>query len=77
MFMRKNYDLKKMEWKSNPYTKLLKKPVTIRFDQDVIEYFRAMAEAEGIPYQTLINLFLRYCKDEQLKPKTKWTKTSA
>ena len=75
--MRKNYDLKNMKWRSNPYTKLLKKPVTIRFDQDVIEYFRAMAEAEGIPYQTLINLFLRYCKDEQLKPKTKWAKNSA
>ncbi len=74
--MRKNYDLKKMDWKSNPYVKLLKKPVTIRFDQDVIDYFRVLAENEGIPYQTMINLFLRYCKDEQLKPKTKWAKKS-
>ena len=75
--MKKNYALKKLEWKLNPYAKLLKKPVTIRFDQDVIDYFKAMAEAEGIPYQTLINLFLRFCKDEELKPKTKWAKNSA
>ncbi len=75
--MRKNYDLKELKWKANPYAKLLKKPITIRFDQDVIDYFKAMAEHEGIPYQTLINLFLRYCKEEQLKPKTKWAKNSA
>lgn len=75
--MRKNYDLKKLAWKPNPYAKLLKKPITIRFDKDVIEYFKALAENEGVPYQTLINLFLRYCKDERLKPKTKWTKDSA
>lgn len=75
--MRKNYDLKELKWKANPYAKLLKKPITIRFDQDVIDYFKAMADHEGMPYQTLINLFLRYCKEEQLKPKTKWTKNSA
>ena len=75
--MRKNYDLKELKWKANPYAKLLKKPINIRFDQDVIDYFKAMAENEGMPYQTLINLFLRYCKEEQLKPKTKWAKNSA
>jgi len=75
--MRKNYDLKDLKWKANPYAKLLKKPITIRFDQDVIDYFKAMADHEGMPYQTLINLFLRYCKEEQLKPKTKWAKNSA
>ena len=75
--MRKNYDLKKMKWKSNPYTKLLKKPVTIRFDEDVISYFRTLSEQEGIPYQTLMNLFLRYCKEQGLKPKTNWKKRSA
>ena len=74
--MRKNYDLKKMKWKPNPYLKLLKKPVTIRFDQDVIDYFRELSEKEGIPYQTLMNLFLRYCKDEGLLPKTNWEKRS-
>ncbi len=75
--MKKNYDLKKMNWKSNPYAKLLKKAVTIRFDQDVIEYFKELSEREGVPYQTLMNLFLRFCKEEGLKPKTNWKKRSA
>ena len=74
--MRKNYDLKKMKWKSNPYLKLLKKPVTVRFDQDVIEYFKALSRAEGIPYQTLMNQFLRYCVESHMKPKTEWRKAS-
>jgi uncharacterized protein (DUF4415 family) len=72
--MRKNYDLKKMKWKPNPYAKLLKKPVTIRLDEDVIEYFRALSEEEGVPYQTLMNLFLRYCKETGLQPATTWKK---
>jgi uncharacterized protein (DUF4415 family) len=75
--MRKNYDLKKMKWKKNPYTKLLKKAVTIRFDQDVIEYFQELSKREGVPYQTLMNLFLKFCKDQKLKPKTDWMKQGA
>ena len=75
--MKKNYDLKKMKWKSNPYLKLLKKPVTIRFDEDVINYFKALSEQEGVPYQTLMNLFLRYCKEASLTPHTNWKKRSA
>ena len=74
--MKKNYDLKKMKWKANPYLKLLKKPVTIRFDQDVIEYFKALGQTEGIPYQTLMNQFLRYCVQNHLKPKMDWKKAS-
>ena len=75
--MKKNYDFKKLKWKSNPYIKLLKKPVTIRFDEDVIEYFRALSKKEGVPYQTLMNLFLRFCKDEGLQPMMQWKKKSA
>jgi uncharacterized protein (DUF4415 family) len=75
--LRKNYDLKKIKWKANPYAKLLKKPVTMRVDEDVIEYFRALSEKEGIPYQTLMNLFLRFCKEEGLQPKTNWKKKPA
>jgi uncharacterized protein (DUF4415 family) len=75
--MKKNYDLKKMKWKANPYANLLKKSVTIRFDQDVIDYFKKLSDEEGIPYQTLINLFLRYCKEEGLKPHTDWKKKPA
>jgi len=72
--MKKNYDLKKLKWKANPYLKLLKKPVTIRFDQDVVEYFKGLSEKEGVPYQTLMNQYLRFCKDEGFKPKTTWKK---
>lgn len=72
--MKKNYDLSKMKWKPNPYVKLLKKSVTIRLDEDVIEYFRALSEREGVPYQTLMNLFLRYCKDKGMQPETSWKK---
>ena len=75
--MKANYDLTKMKWKPNPYLKLLKKTVTIRFDEDVIDYFRALSEKEGIPYQTLMNLFLRYCKEQGLQPETHWKKRSA
>lgn len=66
-----------MKWKPNPYIKQLKKPVTIRFDEDVIDYFRSLSDKEGIPYQTLINLFLRYCKEQGLKPATSWKKNIA
>ena len=74
--MRKKYDLKKMKWKPNPYLKLLKKSVTIRFDQDVIDYFKKLGQAEGVPYQTLMNQFLRFCVETHLKPKTAWRKAS-
>lgn len=72
--MKKNYNLKNLAWKPNPYLKHLKKPVTVRIDQDVIEYFKALSEQEGTPYQTLMNSFLRYCAEEDLKPKTQWKK---
>jgi uncharacterized protein (DUF4415 family) len=72
--MKKNYDLKKLKWKPNPYIKHLKKPVTVRLDEDVIEYFRGLSEKEGIPYQTLMNLFLRFCKEESLQLETNWKK---
>lgn len=52
----------------------LKKPVTIRLDEDVIEYSRALSEKEEIPYQTLMNPFLRFCKDEKLQFETNWKK---
>lgn len=75
--MKKNYDFKKMKWKPNPYLALSKKPVTIRFDEAVIDYFRSLSEKEGIPYQSLMNLFLRYCMEQGLQPKTNWKKRSA
>ncbi len=59
--MRKEYDLGTMQARKNPYAKKLKKQITIRLGQDVIEYFKQMAEDTGVPYQNLINLYLRDC----------------
>ena len=57
--MRNNYDFSKSV--KNPYAKKLKKQLTIRLDEDTIIYFKNMAEEKGIPYQSLINLYLRDC----------------
>ena len=57
--MRKQYDFSSS--RKNPYASQLKKPVTIRLDQDSITYFKAMSEEIGIPYQSLINLYLKEC----------------
>ena len=57
--MRKEYDFSKSV--KNPYAKALKKQVTLRLGVDVIEYFKQLAEETGIPYQNLINLYLREC----------------
>ena len=59
--MKKEYDLSKMKSRKNPYASKLKKPVTMRLGEDVIDYFKAMAEDAGVPYQSLINLYLRDC----------------
>ena len=57
--MRKNYDFSKSI--SNPYAQKLKKQITIRLDEDTIAYFKNMAEDKGLPYQGLINFYLRGC----------------
>ena len=59
--MKKEYDLSKMKSRKNPYASKLKKPVTMRLGEDVINYFKGMAEDSGVPYQSLINLYLRDC----------------
>jgi predicted DNA binding CopG/RHH family protein len=57
--MKKEYDFSKA--RRNPYASRLKRQVTIRLDVHTIKYFKAIAEECGIPYQTLINLYLRDC----------------
>ena len=74
--MRKEYDLKKMKLKPNPYASKLKKSITIRLDIDVIDYFKELGDKANIPYQTLVNDFLRSCKESGMKPKTIWKKAS-
>lgn len=70
--MKKHYDFSKMKGRKNPYIKYLKQPVTIRLDRDSVDYFKSLAEESGIPYQTLINLYLRDCATRNLKLQFKW-----
>jgi uncharacterized protein (DUF4415 family) len=70
--MRDHYDFSKMKGKKNPYIKLLKQPVTIRLDRDSVEYFKSLAEETSIPYQTLINLYLRDCAINKRKLQMQW-----
>ena len=71
--MRKKYDFSKA--KRNPYAKRLKKQITIRLDEDTLDYFKDLAEDTEIPYQTLINLYLRECAKTKKKPGLKWRAT--
>jgi uncharacterized protein (DUF4415 family) len=61
-----------MKREKNPYIKHLKQPVTIRLDKDSVAYFKAMANELGMPYQNLINLYLRDCAINQKKLLLKW-----
>ena len=69
--MKKRYDFSKSV--KNPYLKKPKKQLTIRLDEDTIDYFRSLAEESGIPYQSLINLYLRDCASEQKKLHMNWS----
>ncbi|MEX1196382.1 MAG: BrnA antitoxin family protein [Pseudohongiellaceae bacterium] len=68
--MRNEYDFS--ESRPNPYTGRLKKQITIRLDEDTVDYFKNMAEKEGIPYQSLINSYLRDCAERRRKLVTRW-----
>jgi predicted DNA binding CopG/RHH family protein len=68
--MRDEYDFSNA--RKNPYAKALKKQITIRIDEPTIEYFKQMAEESGIPYQSLINLYLRDCAQANRKLEIAW-----
>ena len=68
--MKEEYDFSNA--RKNPYAKRLKKQITINIDADTIEYFKNMASASGIPYQTLINLYLADCADQKRKLAISW-----
>ncbi len=70
--MRKEYDLSKLKKRKNPYAKTLKQQVTIRMGIDIIDYFKQLADETGIPYQNLINLYLRDCVQSHRKLSMKW-----
>ena len=66
------YDLSKLKSRKNPYASKLKKPVTMRLSEDVVDYFKGMAEESGVPYQSLINLYLRDCLANGRKVQINW-----
>ncbi|HQV22928.1 MAG TPA: BrnA antitoxin family protein [Agitococcus sp.] len=68
--MREHYDFS--DSVKNPYAKKLKKQVTIRLDEDTIDYFKELADDKGIPYQSLINLYLRDCAQSHRELKMQW-----
>lgn len=72
--MREHYDFSKMKGKKNPYLKYLKQSVTMRLDKDTIAYFKGMSTKTGLPYQQLINLYLRDCAIHQKELKMRWVR---
>lgn len=70
--MKEHYDFSKMKGEKNPYVSKLKQPITIRLDKDTIAYFKALAVDLGIPYQNLINLYLRECAFNHKRLEMKW-----
>ena len=72
--MKKHYDFSKA--RRTPYAKQLKKQITIRLETKTLEYFKHLSEDTGIPYQTLINLYLRDCATTKKKPSLRWRAAS-
>ena len=70
--MRDEYNIRELNPRKNPYASRLKKQITINIDGSTIDYFKSMAAADGIPYQTLINLYLRECADNRRKIQMSW-----
>jgi len=70
--MKAEYDLSKLNSRRNPYATKLKKSVTMRLSEDVVQYFKAMAAEAGMPYQSLINLYLRDCLASGRRIDIKW-----
>ena len=68
--MKKQYDFS--ESKPNPYLRKSKRQITIRIDAATIDYFKGLSDGTGIPYQNLINLYLRECAAEKKRLKLGW-----
>jgi len=71
--MKKEYDLKSMKSRPNPFASKLKKAISIRLGVDVIEYFKQVSHETGVPYQTLIDTYLRDCMRSKRKPEMVWS----
>ena len=75
--MKAEYDFSKMKARKNPYASKLKKPVTMRLSEDVVTYFKSMAEEAGVPYQSLINLYLKECAATGKRLSLAWKSTAS
>jgi predicted DNA binding CopG/RHH family protein len=69
--MKKHYDFS--DAKRNPYAKRLKKQVTIRLEESTLAYFKQLASELAIPYQTLINMYLKDCQVQRKQLRLEWT----
>ena len=70
--MREEYDIKNLNPRKNPYASKLKKQITINIDSSTVDFFKSLSDDTGIPYQTLINLYLRECVQNNKKPNISW-----
>ncbi len=71
--MRKEYDIKSLNPRKNPYSNRLKKQVTINIDSDTVDYFKKLSDVTGLPYQTLINLYLTDCAKNKRQLNISWS----
>jgi predicted DNA binding CopG/RHH family protein len=74
--MKTVYDFSRMKPRKNPYASKLKKPVTMRLSEDMVEYFKSMASEADVPYQSLINLYLRDGLAQNRRVQIKWPSAS-
>ena len=70
--MREEYDIENLNPRKNPYSNRLKKQITINIDNDTIDFFKEQSEESGIPYQTLINLYLSDCAKNRKRLQMSW-----
>ena len=70
--MRKEYSIEELNPRKNPYTNRLKKQVTMYIDSDTVDYFKKESKKSGLPYQTLINLYLSDCASKKRKLNLTW-----
>lgn len=70
--MRDEYDIENLNPRRNPYVKRLKKQITINIDNETIDFFKEQSKNSGIPYQTLINLYLADCVKQKRQLQMSW-----
>ena len=70
--MRDKYNIKELNPRKNPYAKKSKKQITININIEAVDYFKDMSQRSGIPYQTLINLYLSDCAENKRELTMSW-----